>query len=38
MSLASSLAKSWPSGHPRILITDAWLANAGDASQPHSTN
>ncbi len=32
MSLAGSLAKSWPSGHPKILITDAWLANAGDAA------
>ena len=24
--------KFWPSGHPRILTTDAWLANAGDAA------
>ena len=25
-------ASSWPPGRPRLLLTDAWLANAGDAA------
>src|SRR5204862_5475939 len=25
-------AVSWPAGRPRVLVTDAWLANAGDAA------
>jgi polysaccharide pyruvyl transferase WcaK-like protein len=25
-------AREWPPGRPRILATDAWLANAGDAA------
>jgi polysaccharide pyruvyl transferase WcaK-like protein len=24
--------EAWPPGRPRILVTDAWLANAGDAA------
>ncbi|MEA2458775.1 MAG: colanic acid/amylovoran biosynthesis protein [Thermoleophilaceae bacterium] len=24
--------RGWPSGRPRILVTDAWLANAGDGA------
>lgn len=27
-----SMASAWPAGHPRVLVTDAWLANAGDAA------
>ena len=27
-----TLAPAWPPGRPRILLTDAWLANAGDAA------
>lgn len=26
----------WPSGRPRVLVTDAWLANAGDAAIAHA--
>jgi polysaccharide pyruvyl transferase WcaK-like protein len=26
------LTREWPGGHPRILVTDAWLANAGDGA------
>jgi polysaccharide pyruvyl transferase WcaK-like protein len=25
-------ATTWPAGRPRVLVTDAWLANAGDAA------
>jgi polysaccharide pyruvyl transferase WcaK-like protein len=26
------LVRHWPGGHPRILVADAWLANAGDGA------
>ena len=26
------LAREWPPGRPRILVTDGWLANAGDGA------
>jgi polysaccharide pyruvyl transferase WcaK-like protein len=26
------LVRAWPPGRPRILVTDAWLANGGDAA------
>ncbi len=26
------LVRDWPPGRPRILVTDAWLANAGDGA------
>jgi len=26
------LVREWPPGRPRILVSDAWLANAGDGA------
>jgi polysaccharide pyruvyl transferase WcaK-like protein len=28
----SSAAPEWPAGRPRVLVTDGWLVNAGDAA------
>ena len=38
MIFASSLATTWPPGRPRILVADAWLANAGDAALAIATD
>ncbi len=32
MSAPGPREARWPDGHPRILLADAWLANAGDAA------
>ncbi len=32
-----ALASAWPAGRPRVLVTDAWLTNAGDAALAMAT-
>lgn len=30
--MTASVDHRWPPGHPRVLVTDCWLTNAGDAA------